>query len=260
MRPFFLDLHNSLKLFPLWRALAWNDVLSRYRRSILGPFWITLSMAITLLAMGPLYGGLFNQSLREFMPHLTLGLVFWYYCSGIINDSSVAFSEAAAIIRQTPLPFPSYILRVTWRQFLIFLHNFCVAPLIFIFCSTPWQLSMLLVFPALVVTTLFCCSLGLIVAILCTRFRDMGPIITSVMTLLFFITPIIWQIELLPENRQWLAQLNPFTHYLELLRSPLLGKIPTYDQWFVASSLALICGYLALCLNRKVSHRIAYWI
>ncbi|MBT0726871.1 ABC transporter permease [Rosenbergiella australiborealis] len=254
------EIKHSFRLFTLWRTLAWNDVVNRYRRSVLGPFWITLSMATTLLAMGPLYGSLFQLSLQDFMPHLSVGLIFWSLFTGMIIESSTAFNDAAHFIRQTPLPFPLYILRVTWRQLIILLHNLTVLPFVFLFFPPSWSWNMLLIFPALLLTVLFLSSVGLITAILCTRYRDLAPIVTSVMTLLFFITPIIWQLSLLPSKHQRLAQLNPFTHFIELLRGTILGQCPSMLAWVLTSSLALLTALIACFLITKTRTRIAYWI
>ena len=254
------EIKQSLKLFALWRALAWNDVVNRYRRSVLGPFWITLSMATTLLAMGPLYGSLFQLPLQDFLPHLSLGLIFWALCTGIILESSTAFNDAAHFIRQTPLPFPLYILRVTWRQLIVLLHNVTVLPVLFFIYPPHWSWAMLLVIPALLVTLLFLSSVGLITAVLCTRYRDLAPIVTSMMTLLFFITPIIWQLSLLPVEHRFLAQLNPFTHFIELLRGSGLGEAPALLEWGLTAGLALFAAWVANLLITKKRTRIAYWI
>jgi len=260
MDSFSSQIKHSFTLFSLWRTLAWNDVLNRYRRSVLGPFWITLSMATTLLAMGPLYGSLFHQSLQDFLPHLCLGLIFWSLCTGVINESSTAFTDAAHFIRQIPLPFPLYILRVTWRQLIILLHNLTVVPFLLLIYPPHWSWTMLLLLPALLITLLFLSSLGLISAILCTRYRDVAPIIASVMTLLFFVTPIIWQLSLLSADQQYFARLNPFTHFVELLRGTMLGHPPSLTEWALTALLALIAAVLASRLITQTHKRIAYWI
>jgi len=254
------EIKHSFTLFSLWRTLAWNDVLNRYRRSILGPFWITISMATTLLAMGPLYGSLFHLSLQDFLPHLCLGLIFWSLCTGVINESCTAFNDAAHFIRQIPLPFPLYILRVTWRQLIILLHNLTVVPIVLLIYPPDWSWSMLLLLPALLITLIFLSSVGLIAAIICTRYRDIAPIITSVMTLLFFVTPIIWQLSLLSTKQQYFARLNPFTHFIELLRGTTLGHCPALLEWLLTALFALAAALIAMTLISHTRKRIAYWI
>ena len=254
------EIKHSFALFSLWRTLAWNDVLNRYRRSVLGPFWITISMATTLLAMGPLYGSLFHLSLQDFLPHLCLGLIFWSFCTGVINESSTAFNDAAHFIRQIPLPFTLYIFRVTWRQLIILLHNLTVVPFMMLIYPPHWSWAMFLLIPALLITLVFLSSTGLIAAILCTRYRDIAPIITSLMTLLFFVTPIIWQLSLLTETQRYFARLNPFTHFIELLRNTALGHCPSLLEWGLTTLFALLTAVMAMALVSHTRKRIAYWI
>ncbi|TYM74873.1 ABC transporter permease, partial [Salmonella enterica subsp. enterica serovar Typhimurium] len=156
------DLKEALARHQLWISLGWNDVLGRYRRSVLGPFWITISMGVTISAMGPLYGSLFSSGSENFIMHLTLGMIFWAFLSATINESCGIFNESASIIKQSDLPLYLYILRVFYRQFMI--------------------LDILLFIPAIVITSISLISTGMILAIFCTRYRDMGPVVQSVVT------------------------------------------------------------------------------
>src|SRR5690242_11037894 len=71
------DLVNGLKKWNIWLMLAYQDVKLRYRRSVLGPFWITISMAITVYSMGFLYGHLFHSKLQTYFPFLVAGMLGW---------------------------------------------------------------------------------------------------------------------------------------------------------------------------------------
>lgn len=138
------DLKEALARHQLWISLGWNDVLGRYRRSVLGPFWITISMGVTISAMGPLYGSLFSSGSENFIMHLTLGMIFWAFLSATINESCGIFNESASIIKQSDLPLYLYILRVFYRQFMIMLHNFIIIPFVIFFTNTSVNLDILL--------------------------------------------------------------------------------------------------------------------
>ena len=100
----YLDIATALDKAYLWITLGWYDVLARYRRSTLGPVWITLSMVVTICAMGPLYSSLFGISLRGFIPHLTLGMVFWMFISVSLNEFCLAYIEAQHYLKQIKIP------------------------------------------------------------------------------------------------------------------------------------------------------------
>lgn len=180
------DLKEALARHQLWISLGWNDVLGRYRRSVLGPFWITISMGVTISAMGPLYGSLFSSGSENFIMHLTLGMIFWAFLSATINESCGIFNESASIIKQSDLPLYLYILRVFYRQFMIMLHNFIIIPFVIFFfyqyIGKSWY------------SPFYTCNCNNIHLInfyrydsrhFCTRYRDMGPVVQSVVTLCF---------------------------------------------------------------------------
>src|SRR5579862_3469636 len=71
----WLDIKEGLQKWPIWMMLAYQDIKLRYRRSVLGPFWLTLSMAITVYTMGYLYGHLFHIELKTYYPFLVAGML-----------------------------------------------------------------------------------------------------------------------------------------------------------------------------------------
>ena len=85
-------------------SLAWHDVVSRYRGSILGPLWITLSMGVMVLGIGVLWGGLFRVPVHEFIPFVAVGIVFFGVVTSTINEGCDTFVAAAGMLSQTALP------------------------------------------------------------------------------------------------------------------------------------------------------------
>ncbi|EAY0605118.1 ABC transporter permease [Salmonella enterica] len=254
------DLKEALARHQLWISLDWNDVLGRYRRSVLGPFWITISMGVTISAMGPLYGSLFSSGSENFIMHLTLGMIFWAFLSATINESCGIFNESASIIKQSDLPLYLYILRVFYRQFMIMLHNFIIIPFVIFFTNTSVNLDILLFIPAIVITSISLISTGMILAIFCTRYRDMGPVVQSVVTLCFFITPIIWTSEQLPKGRKEFVDYNIFYYFMEMLRKPLMGTVPDVTIWFYTIITSIIMLMVSTLVLTKYRSRIVYWL
>lgn len=260
LRETLSDIFIAFKEYYLWTTLGWYDVLARYRRSTLGPFWITLSMAITISAMGPLYGSLFGNTISDFVPHLALGMIFWALISSSINDFCGAFSDSAHYLKQTKISPIVFILRVLYRQFIVFLHNILIYPIILLIFWKPISLDVLLLIPAFIITLLNLFWIGIIISVFCTRYRDMLPVINSVITLLFFVTPIIWSMDQLPEDRRYLALWNPFTILLDLLRTPLLGGAPEPGHWITAILMAILGLSISIIVFMKTRKRITYWL
>ncbi|MEJ2767084.1 ABC transporter permease [Mycetohabitans sp. B46] len=237
-----------------------QDIRQRYRRSMLGPLWLTVSMGVMIAAMGPLYGTLFGYDPVSFIPHLTLGLMFWGFISGQINDFGEAFSASSHYLRQMRLPLSMFVFRVMYRHTIILAHNILVYVIIWAVLPVHLNVSLLcLPFAAvLVLANLF--WIGCLVSIFCTRFRDMQPVISNLIQVMFFLTPIIWKAEQLPEARKNLLHLNPFFYLLELMREPLLGTMPAAAIWIRASAMAVVGTAMAAYMLARYRHRVTYWL
>src|SRR5882672_9654328 len=120
------DLSTGLAMWPLWMRLGWNDILQRYRRSMLGPFWLTASMAIMVIALGVLYAELFNTPIHDFLPFLCVGLLVWNLISSFLTEGGALFTGAESYIKQIRLPYSVYVFRSSWSKLIIFAHNFVI--------------------------------------------------------------------------------------------------------------------------------------
>lgn len=251
---------DGLLNFRLWQALSSQDIKLKYRRSTLGPLWITLSMAITVSAMGPLYGALFGVNLASFVPHLALGFIFWAFIASSMTEYAEAFTSSEHILKQSYIPLTTLIFRVFYRQLLILLHNLLIYPFIILLCGVKLNLNVFYLLPGFILISLIVIFMGLFISIFCTRFRDMIPIIQSFISLLFFVTPIIWQQSQLPPNRAFLAKLNPFSSLLNIVREPLVGVKPDIDSWYIAFLMLMIIILITFPLFHYSRKKLTYWL
>src|SRR3984893_9391901 len=158
----------GFRAWPVWGLMGWDDIRQRYRRSVIGPFWITLSMGIFILVLGVIYSRLFHTELRTFLPYLTVGYVVWGFMSAAANDSCIAFSDASRVIKQIKLPYSVYVLRVVWRNFIIFLHTIVIyIPMAIIFKIAP-NLTTFYEIPGLILVVVNLLWLTTVIAILST--------------------------------------------------------------------------------------------
>ena len=254
-----LDLVQGARVRYLWGLLGWQDIRRRYRRSMLGPFWLTISMGVLVAALGTLYGTLLKVEIAEYVPFLALGFIVWTLISGLITDGCTAFISAESIIKQTNLPLSVHVYRIVWRNFLIFCHNAAIFVVVAaLFAIWPGWTG-LLALPGLVLLCLNGIWVGLLLGIISARFRDVPPIVASVVRILFFVTPIIWMPELMP-GRALVLDFNPLYHFVELVRAPLLGQVPGFVSWLAVSGITLGGWLVAFVLLRRYRWRIAYWV
>lgn len=254
-----VDLKKGILNYQIWGLLGWHDIQQRYRRSALGPLWLTLSMAIMIFSLGFLYSKLFHETLKDYFPFVASGMIFWNFISTILNESCTVFIASEHIIKQIKLPFTLHICRLIWRNLIILAHNF----IIFIIVYAIWGSGvswLLLIFPvAIFISAINALWVGLLIGMLCVRFRDVPQIVASLVQMLFFVTPIMWSPTLL-NKKAWLADFNPLYQIMKLLRDPLLNKPITGVTWAVVLTMTVVGCSLALLLLSKYRHRIAYWV
>jgi ABC-2 type transport system permease protein len=261
----FDDLGQGWRQRPLWGYLGWQDIKQRYRRSVLGPLWISITMAVVATAMGILYGALFGEDIRTFLPYVATGLLIWYFINGCILEGSEVFIANEGLIRFLPAPLSLHVYRLVWRQALFFLHNLVVWGILVAIFRPPLGWTLLLAIPAFALLIVNGAWISVVTGIIATRFRDIPPIIASLANLLFFVTPIVWQYDTLLKNpavaeRARIAELNPVLHYVEILREPLLGEPIVWHHWAVVGVITVAGCIAALVCLRNYRSRVAYWV
>ncbi|MCZ0914132.1 ABC transporter permease [Gordonia amicalis] len=260
------DLRDGLASRELWLHLGWQDIKQRYRRSVLGPLWITIATGVTAIAMGLLYGELFGMDIKVFLPYVALGFIFWNFIQSSILEGAEVFSKNEGLIKQLPAPVSVHVYRVVWRALIIFAHNVVIIVILFLIFPPPLNWSVFLVIPAIGLYVLNAIWVTIVFGILSTRFRDIGQLLTTAVQLVFFMTPIIWTTSSLgsasgeTSSRLKLVELNPMFHYLEIARGPLLGEPVEFYHWAVVLGCTAVGWILGMLVMRNYRARVAYWV
>jgi ABC-2 type transport system permease protein len=261
------DLHQGWRRRSLWGYLGWQDIKQRYRRSVLGPLWISISMGVIATGLGILYSALLNIKIEQFLPYVATGLLIWNFVSGCILEGSEVFIANEGLIKFLPAPLSLHVYRLIWRQTLFFLHNLVVWVVLLFIYHMPISWTLLLALPAFAMLVVNGGWVAIVSGVIATRFRDVPPIISSVVQLMFYMTPIVWRYDLLVNNpnpniaeRAKLAELNPVMHFLEILREPMLGEPIVWHHWYVVGAITVLGWALALVVMRNYRARVAYWV
>jgi ABC-2 type transport system permease protein len=279
----FADVRDAWNQRELWGHLGWQDIKQRYRRSVIGPLWITISMGTTALALGLLYSQLFGQQLSTFLPYVTAGFIIWNFILGVVTEGTDVFIANEGLIKHLPSPVTVHVLRMVWRQVLFFAHNlivyFVVLAIFFPALTQPYTMegdvvqhpglswTALLAVPAFLLVVVNAVWVALLFGIISTRFRDIPPVITSFINLIFFMTPIVWHVGVLNKvttaGGDWrvlIAELNPLYHFVEIVRAPLLGHTQDAHHWVVVGAFTVVGWALALVAMRNYRARVSYWV
>lgn len=253
------DIAEGIRRFELWLALGYQDIRQRYRRSKVGPFWLTISMGMMVAGLAYLYSGLFGQSLREYVPYVAVGMIVFNLISAIATEGCHAFVSSGNVILQTKAPFSIYVFQMLWRNLLIFGHNMVIYVLLLVILRIEIGLVTLLALPGMLLLLTAGFFASLLFGALSTRFRDVPPIVASVMQVAFFLSPVFWTPGAL-RGKEIFVNWNPFYYMLEIVRMPLLGQAPTLSMWGVAVLIVCACALVAFAFFARYRHRIPYWI
>jgi lipopolysaccharide transport system permease protein len=256
-----MDVLVAMQHHHIITTLGWQDVATRYRRSRVGAFWLTINMMVMMAVLGLVFGTIFRQPMAEFLPYLAIGLIVWGYLSMLINEGCTSFIAVSETILQVRMPLFTHVMRVLWRNLIILGHNLLILPLLFFIFLKPLTWLALFAIPGFTLLTINAGWMMLISAVACARFRDLTQIVQNAVQVLFYVTPIIWSAALLPERAGTaLLDFNPFYHLINIVRAPLLGEAPTALNWTVAALMAIIGWAVALAFFGRYRKRIPYWL
>jgi lipopolysaccharide transport system permease protein len=219
-------------------------------------------MAVTIAAIGIVFGTIFGTPMQVFLPYLASGLIMWALIAGILNEGNQAFIAAEGMIKQLPLPKIVYIVRVVWRNLIVSAHNIVIFPIVILIVggSTSWAILFWPLGVLIAVTALS--GLALIFGIVAARYRDLPQIVNAALTVAFYVTPVIWIRESIGENElvNAMVSFNPLNHILQVARLPLIGQYPSIENWTWVIISAAVFWTVGMLLFKRFEKRIAYWV
>ena len=228
---------------------------------MLGPLWITLATAFFIGVMGYLWSALLNRDAQVFVPWFTIGISLWRFIAAVINGGAATFVKASAIIQSIPMPLSVHVYRIITNHLIIFAHNFAIIISVLFIFSVPVNFQTLLFFPGILIITATAVVVSMLLGLIGARYRDFPHTVTMIMTPAFFFTPVLWMPDMLKgSDRAGFALLNPFTHFLAVVREPLLGRVPTGLNYGVTIGILAVLILISLQLLSRKKTSVPYWV
>ena len=237
-----------------------NEIRRRYARSKIGQFWVTISTAIMVAALGLVWSALWRTPIGELLPFISISLILWGLITGTLGEAATVFVQSGPMFLNQGMSFSTAIYALIYRNLLIFAHNLPVVVATMIIFSVPLRATAILALPGFVFLVVTLLWLGYLVAIACVRFRDLTQVVQSGLLIAFFVTPILWKPEQILFQSPYFLLLNPFAALLAVVREPLLGQIPSISDWLIAVTFSVGGFVLTLPLIGYCKRRIIYWI
>lgn len=255
----FGDLKETIDQLPLIFHMAYSDTKARYKRSMLGPLWLTLGAAIGVVGLGIVWSSLLNQPRSSLIPSLTIGLLLWQFMSACVTESTSVFVRQSQVIRNLRLPYLIYSFQLIVKQLITLAHNSIIIIIVFIIYPPSFSPVILASIPGLILLLLNVMWISVLFGMIGARFRDVEQIIQALMPIVFFLTPVIYKAGHAGIN-QFIIWLNPFTYFITLVRDPLFGIMPDSFVFIVNAGIALGGWLVTIIVFEKYSSRIAFWI
>jgi len=253
------DWMEGVSSYHYWWRFGLMDIRLRYRRTVLGPFWVTISFGVSAVALTVVFSHLFNVSTGAYFAYLITGLAVWTLIAGMINEGCTTFIQHGAMMQQHRLPVLAHALRSITITFLIFLHNLLVVAGALIVFKANFGWATLAAIPGLILILLNGTWMAVLFGMLCARFRDLPQIISTLVNITFFVTPVFWYKDMLG-TRGYIAEFNPLYSLLELVRAPLLGQLPT-GQVIATALVITVAGWAGTFFYaRRFQATLTYWV
>jgi lipopolysaccharide transport system permease protein len=253
------DLITGLKRVEMWWSFAVFDIKQRFRRSVIGPLWLTLSMSIMVGALSLVFSKVFQQRMSELLPYIAVGLIFWNFLATSVTEGALVFVNSNNFIRNVPMELSVHVYRMVARNVIVLGFNMLIYMVMVIVFPHPHNFNYLLVIFGFAIFLLNVLWISFSLAIVSARFRDIPQIATNLLQVVFFVTPIFWTERVLPTRPAFISW-NPAYYLIDIVRSPLLGKEPSMLSWGLTVSLCILgCCATWLLYNRAYA-RIPYWV
>jgi len=254
------DFYEGLQSWRLWAYATWLETLLKYRKTLLGVFWLTLPLILVIFMKAFLFGNVLNVDSSRYIPSLAYGMVLWRFISSQVVNNSTAIIGNQGLIKQRYFPLSLFILKNLTKSGFDLLFTFIVITMIVVFYVDVFTLKFLLFLPGLLLVQALISISGFAMAMISCRLPDLQNSLASIMRVLFLLTPIIWLPEMVSGKRELILTFNPAYHVLEVLRDPLIDQPIDPINWIVVCGLCLFS--LAVCeiTYRWLGRRAILWI
>ncbi len=249
-----------LQRIPMWTQLAWIEVVQSYRRTLLGPLWITLNLVIFTFAMTLVYGALFSIPTKEYAAFLTCGMIGWVWVGALLTDVGNTFINYAGFIKSTPATKSLFIWTTVAKMLITLCHHMLVWIGLVLLGIINLSVYSLFIVPAVVVVFLFSIPVTAVASILFVRYRDTQRFLTSIIVVLMMITPIFWQANMISGWRRSFIHLNPIYYLVEFLRAPLLGQREDPVVLLVMLAMLLLAWIFGAYFYQRYEKYVVFWL
>jgi ABC-type polysaccharide/polyol phosphate export permease len=256
----WIDIIAGIRAADVWGRLGWRDTKRRYRRTIFGPLWTTVSLALFVTTLGVVWSNLWNQDPKTYLPYLTSGMVCWVFLSAVCTEGCAGIIGFENLIKQLRISYTLLACATVWRNAIVFFHNLLIYVVICLYAGIAISWATLLFVPGFALLCLNALWIAILLGAVCARYRDVAQLVGNLLQISLFLTPVFWSADQLKGRASVLAEYNPLYHLIAIVRDPLLGRAPEPLHWVAVALITVIGWALTFHVMSRFRHRIVYWI
>jgi ABC-type polysaccharide/polyol phosphate export permease len=228
---------------------AWLDTVCQYRRSKIGPLWETINVLVMTLGIAVVSSAVIGGMMTDLIGYIGLGIIVWSVITAQIGEGATALVRNRDYILASNLSIDLYVARMSFRIFITFCHHILlyfvgvavgIPGILLLFVNGFWAITLL--------------------AIVCARFRDVELIVRNLLQLAFFVTPVFWDYHHVLAGRRYIIDYNILFYFIEIVRAPLLGEVPSVQTYAVVLAVTVIGYALAYVAYRGMRRYLAFFV
>jgi ABC-type polysaccharide/polyol phosphate export permease len=243
-----------------WGRLGWQEIKRRYRRTTFGPFWTSMSLGLFIVTLGFVWANLWKQDPKQYLPFLTSGMLAWTLVSTLIIEGCSVFTAGESIVKSLRFNYTILTCAAIWRNLIVFCHHFAIFVLVALFTNVDVNLKSLLVIPGLALVAVNGVWFATLLGSVCARYRDIHQVVSSILQVAMFVTPVFWSPSQLDGRLQRFVDFNLLYHFVEVVREPMLGKAPSLWSYGMVVGSAVVGWTLMIYVFSRFRRRIPYWL
>ncbi len=236
-----------------------NNLRRRYRRSVLGFAWSLLNPLLTMAVMTAVFSLLWHANPKSFGVYVFTGLLPWTYITDSIMMGSQSLVQSEAFLKKVYIPKSFFPLVAVSTETANFVFSLASLMLMAVIVGVHMNWTVLLVPAAVALLFLFNFSVTLILAVATVYFRDLTHIIKVGLSTLFYLVPIIYNLDMVPEKYRVLFLLNPVFYFIDLFRALIyVGEMPDVTRWAIPTLITLVTLSIAFYTLKKTDKDLIY--
>lgn len=248
---------RNLRKGLLW---AWLDTVCQYRRSKIGPLWETVNVLVMTLGIAVVSSAVIGGTMTSLIGYIGLGIIVWTAITSLISEGTTVFVRNRDHILSSNLSIDFYVARLSFRIFITFCHHLLLYVMGVAVGLIALHWTALLAIPGVVLLFVNGFWTITLLALVCARFRDVELIVRNLLQLAFFVTPIFWDYRHILSDRKYIVDYNILFYFLELVRAPLLGEVPSAQTYIVVLSVTVIGYLMAYLVYRRMRRDLAFYV